>query len=203
MEALKTLASSGDTAGFGVLLGTLNETLARIVEAVRAEFHGRVGYAAGAWEFIDWSPFDIVGTDAYRTAENADTFGAELRALRAHGKPVAATEFGCCTYRGAADLGGEGWLAIDETGDRDRVRDGIVRDETEQVRYFSELLPVFEQEGLDAAFWFTYAGWELTHRPGDPEHDLDIASYGVQAVEEDGTLRRKLVFDAIAAAYHG
>jgi len=29
------------------------------------------------------------------------------------GKPVAITEFGCCTYAGALAAGGAGWLILD------------------------------------------------------------------------------------------
>ncbi|WP_022899919.1 hypothetical protein [Humibacter albus] len=201
LETLKNLADSGDPATFGALLGNLNASLGATVAAVRAEFAGRISYASGPWEFIDWAPFDIIGVDAYRTAENASHFREELRSLRVHGKPIAATEFGCCTYRGAAAAGGEGWLVLDESGDHSRVRRGTVRDEEEQAQYFTEVLEAFEQEELDSAFWFTYAGWELPHRPQEEERDLDVASYGAQAVLEDGTLSPKKVFHAIATAY--
>ncbi|WP_406136637.1 hypothetical protein [Streptomyces sp. NBC_01089] len=49
----------------------------------------------------------------------------------------------------------------------------------EQVRYVDELLTVFEEEGFDAAFWFTFAGYGAPHRAHDPRHDLDMAAYGV------------------------
>ena len=42
----------------------------------------------------------------------------------------------------------------------------------------SELLPVFEEAGIDAAFWFTFAGYGHPHRD-EPRADLDLASYGV------------------------
>ena len=34
---------------------------------------------------------------------NAAAFRDTLRPYLGHGKPVAVTEFGCCTYRGAGD----------------------------------------------------------------------------------------------------
>lgn len=58
-------------------------------------------YAAAPWETVDWTPFDLVGVDAYRAAYNADHFADEMRAHFAHGKPVAVTEFGTCAYRGS------------------------------------------------------------------------------------------------------
>ena len=99
----------------------------------------RITYAAAPWEFVDWEPFDIVGADTYRAAYNAGTFREELREkLRKHGKPgrgdrVART----CAWRGAGERGGMAWL----------VPEDAVRDEGEQVRYFTELLDVFEERG--------------------------------------------------------
>jgi hypothetical protein len=45
--------------------------------------------------------FDLVSVDAYRDAGNAAGYRDALRAYRRFGKPVAVTEFGCCTYRDA------------------------------------------------------------------------------------------------------
>lgn len=187
----------------------MNSFLATTAATVRERFGGRVTYAAGLWEQLDWSPFDIVAVDAYRTAQNAAQYGDELRAQFAHGKPVAVTEFGCCTYRGAADRGGYGWAIIDERTQPPRINGEYVRDEDEQVRYLHDLLAVFEREGVDSAFWFTFAGFSgRTHRP-DPRYDLDLASYGVVKMLPDGAgsghaglgWEPKASFQALAAAY--
>ncbi|GHF29716.1 hypothetical protein GCM10017786_74640 [Amycolatopsis deserti] len=171
--------------------------LGQAAAAVRARFGGPVTYAAGSWEPVDWAHFDIVSVDAYRSADNARTFREELRTYTAHGKPVVATEFGCCTFRGAADRGATGWTIADRaTG---RLAPGYERDEDEQARYFTELLADFEAEGLDGAFWFTFAGYGLPHR-ADPARDLDLASYGVVKLTDAG-LRPKAVFHAMAQAY--
>ena len=85
-----------------------------------------------------------------------------------------------------------------------------VRDEGEQVAYLHDLLEIFEQEGLDSAFWFTFAGYELPHR-SDPRYDLDMASYGVVKILEEGQgsaysglgWEPKESFYALAAAYAG
>jgi hypothetical protein len=117
------------------------------------------------------------------------------------------TEFGCCTYRGAAARGGTGWAIIDRaTG---TLHGEYVRDEAEQAAYLRELLAIFEEEGVDSAFWFTFAGYGMPHRPGDPARDLDLASYGVVKVLEDrrGTAYPGMAwepqesFHALAAAY--
>jgi hypothetical protein len=199
LNALQEMAGSRDRAAFGTLGARLNAAPAGIAAAARQHFGGRISYASGPWEHIDWTPFDIVGADAYRMDGDTAGFREELRGHLRHGKPVAATEFGCCAYRGAGDRGGMGWMVLDESDTR--VREPVERDESEQSRYLIELLEVFEDEGLDAAFWFTYAGWRLPHRDDDLEHDLDLGSYGVQAVLPDGTLRPKEVFGTLAAAY--
>ncbi|GAB2804392.1 hypothetical protein GCM10027176_06670 [Actinoallomurus bryophytorum] len=195
---------SGDPAvraAFGTLTAKVNEFLAEAAAAVRGRFGGQVTYASGTWEDVDWTPFDIVAVDAYRDESNAGGFAGELRRRVTSGKPVVVTEFGCCTYRGAAGRGGTGWMIVDRDAEPLRIDGAYVRDESEQVTYLRELLEIFEQEGVDGAFWFTFAGYGLPHR-ADPEHDLDLGSYGVVKVGEDGVSQKpKEVFHALAAAY--
>ncbi|MCO5994724.1 hypothetical protein [Actinoallomurus rhizosphaericola] len=206
--------ASGDPAVYATMRevpARVNAFFAETVAAARKRFGGRITYAAGPWESIDWTPFDLVSADAYRAAENADRYVEELRALFAHGKPVAVTEFGCCTYRGAAGRGGIGWAIVDRDSDPPRLNGDYVRDEVEQATYLRELLEIFEREGVDSAFWFTFAGYELPYRPDDPAHDLDLASYGVVKVLENGhgtaypdmSWEPKESFHTLAAAYAG
>ena len=110
------------------MLERLNAFLAEAAAGARERFGGRITYASGPWEFVDWSPFDIVGVDAYRADYNAAVFREEVRAHAKHGKPVAVTEFGTCAYRDAGQRGGMAWT----------VPEGAVRDEGEQVRYFTD-----------------------------------------------------------------
>lgn len=159
----------------------MNDFLSRAASAVRPHFGGRLTYAAGPWEFVDWRPFDLVGVDAYRAAYNADTFRSELLGHLAHGKPVAVTEYGTCAYRGAADRGGMAW----------QVPEGAVPDEDEQVHYLRDLLDVFEEVGVDTALWFTFAGFG---RPGDD----DLGSYGVVRMLDEERWEPKRVFRAMA-----
>ncbi|WP_053161322.1 hypothetical protein [Streptomyces caatingaensis] len=59
-----------------------------------------------------------------------------------------------------------------------------MRDEDEQVRYLDDLMTVFEEEGVDTVFWFSFAGYAHPHRPsGGP--DRDLASYGIVEVYAD------------------
>jgi hypothetical protein len=171
----------------------------RLVAAARKAFNGRITYAAGMWEDVDWSLYDIVGVDAYRDAQNAATFGEELAGRLKWGKPVAVTEFGCCTYKGAGDKGGIGWAIVDRSVQPPAIKGTFERDEEEQVTYLREVVEEFDRIELAAAFWFSFAGYELPHRPNDPEHDLDLSAYGLVAMDPDGTnWRHKLAFDALA-----
>jgi hypothetical protein len=202
-----TWSTPDGRAALGAGLARARDTLRTVASRARAVFAGPVTYAAGTWEEVDWEPFDIVSVDAYRDAQNALGFADLVRSYRRFGKPVAVAEFGCCTYRGAADRGGAGWLVVDER--QGAVSGDLVRDETEPERYFEELLALFDRQGVDAAFWFTFAGYELPHRPADPRHDLDLASYGLVAVLEQGRGSRypdlawepKRLFDTLAARY--
>ncbi|MFI7700812.1 hypothetical protein [Nonomuraea sp. NPDC049480] len=169
---------------FAQVMPRFNAYLAEVAETVRPLFGGRVTYACAPWEQVDWAPFDVAGVDAYRAAYNAGNFAEELRAHFKHGKPVAVTEFGTCPYQGAGDRGGAAWA----------VPDGAVYDEGEQVRYFTELMDVFEQEGVDTALWFTFAAYT---RPGAG----DIGSYGVVRMLDDTRWEPKEVFHAMAARY--
>ncbi|GAA0927585.1 hypothetical protein [Nonomuraea longicatena] len=161
-----------------------NAFLAEAVETARPLFGGRISYASGPWESVDWTPFDVVGVDAYRAAYNAGSFVEEMRGHFKHGKPVVVTEFGTCTWRGAAEQGGSAML----------VPEGAVRDEGEQVRYFEELMDIFDKVGMDGAFWFSFAGFEL---PGE----ADMGSFGVVKMLDATGWERKEVFHAMAARY--
>ncbi len=173
-------------AAFGAMAARLNGFLAETAAAARERFAGQLTYASGMWEPVDWQPFDIVATDAYRDATNAERFRAELHKQAVPGKPLVVTEFGCCGYAGAADRGGTGWAIIEADAGPPRLDGDYVRDEAEQVRYLQELHSIFGAEGVDLAFWFTFAGYGMVHRPGQPRLDLDLASYGVVKMLEAG-----------------
>jgi hypothetical protein len=190
----------------------VNELLGKAVEVVRERFGGRIGYASLPFEGVDWTPFDFIVTDAgYRSAETADRFREGIRALVAQGKPVAITEFGCATYKGAADRGARSgeiveWDAATVTATR--LDGDYVRDEDEQATYLRELLDAFDAEGVDTAFAYTFAARYLPHRD-DPREDLDMASCGVVKVLEgrhgrtypDMAWEPKAAFTALADYY--
>ncbi|MEV7425860.1 hypothetical protein [Streptomyces sp. NPDC091212] len=167
----------------------VNAFLGKAVAAVRARFGGRIGYASLPFEGVDWAPFDIVATDAgYRDAQTADRLADGLRALTAHGKPAAVTEFGCTTYRGAADVGGRGdaVIAWDDRARPVRFTSPVVRDEQEQAAYLRELINTFDRSAIDAAFVNTFARYDLPHAGTDDDRDFDKASFGVVKVLDGG-----------------
>jgi hypothetical protein len=179
----------------GDVRARINDFLRRAVDVVRARFGGKVSYASLPLEGVDWAPFDVISTDAaYRTKATAARFRDNIRAFvaqgRAQGKPVAITEFGCTTHRGAADGGGdslvEGAIIVwGDDGRPARLNGEYVRDEEEQATYLSEVLEVFEAEGVDNAFVNTFARYDLPHS-NDPSEDFDMASFGVVKVLGDG-----------------
>jgi hypothetical protein len=169
---------------------SVNAFLAKAVALVRERFGGKITYAAiQHFEGVDWTRFDIVSVDLYRSVEVADRFADGVRAIVAQGKPVAITEFGAATYRGAGDRGARGLEIVEydkDTGAPVRLNGEYVRDEEGQARYLLELLEIFEAGGVDSAFVFTFSLHGYPHRPdGGPREDLDLASYGIVKVLDD------------------
>ncbi|MFD7285913.1 hypothetical protein [Streptomyces sp. NPDC059863] len=166
----------------------VNDFLGKAAALVRERFGGRITYASVPLERVDWTLFDIVSLDLYRTVEMADRFAEGVRDLVAQGKPVAITEFGASCFRGAGDMGARGLEIVEydkKTGPV-RLKGEYERDEAGQAAYLRELLEVFDAEGVDSAFVFIFALYDHVHRPdGDPRDDLDLASYGIVKVLEN------------------
>jgi hypothetical protein len=193
----------------------VNDFLRDAVATVRERFHGKVTYAAIPFEGVDWDLFDVVTLELIRSAEVADRFRDGVRNLVAQPKPVAITGFGTATWRGAGDAAPRSMeiLEHDETtGTPLRLTGEYQRDEAGQAAYLSELLEVFDSEGVDSAFVFLFALYNLPHRPdSDPREDLDLASVGIVKVLDghngrtypDMPWEPKAAFAAIADRYSG
>ena len=193
----------------------LDDFLREAVAAVRERFHGKVTYAAIPFEGVDWDRFDFVTLELIRSAEVADRFRDGVRNLVAQPKPVAITGFGTATWRGASDTAPRSMeiLEYDETtGTPLRLTGEHQRDEAGQAAYLGELLEIFDSEGVDSAFVFLFAIYNLPHRPdGDPRDDLDLASLGIVKVLDghngstypDMPWEPKAAFTAIADRYSG
>jgi hypothetical protein len=92
----------------------------------------------------------VMGGDPERL-ELAAGYAAELGLEE--GKPVAITEFGAATFRGAGDRGARGLEIVEhdkDTGAPLRLDGVYARDEEGQASYLRELLDVFEAEGVDS-----------------------------------------------------
>jgi hypothetical protein len=170
-----------------------NDLLCKAVDVARARFGGKLSYASIPLDGVDWMPFDIISTDAgYRTAHMASGFRENICAFvaqgRAQGKPVAITEFGCAAHSGAGDMAARGISDVvewDDSGRPLRLKGNPTRDEDEQARYITELLNVFESEGVDSVFVYTFARYDLVDR-GKPSEDFDVASAGLVRVLDGG-----------------
>jgi hypothetical protein len=203
-DRLALLASGGAGTDPAEIQRSVNGFLAEAAADARQRFPGRLTYASGLWEDIDWAPFDIVAVDAYRDAGNHAFYPALIGGLvakaAAHGQRFAATEFGCCTYAGAGERGGMGWDVVDETADPPRVRGTYRRSEAEQATYLAELLVTFDECGVDSAFWFTFATFSAVHSD-DPARDFDLGAYGLVKMTGGERWEPKDGFHALAAEY--
>ncbi|WP_406299197.1 hypothetical protein OG948_28535 [Embleya sp. NBC_00888] len=164
----------------------VNDFLGKAAALVRERFGGRITYAAVPLERVDWTPFDIVSLDLYRSAETAAQFAEGVHGLVAsQQKPFAITEFGAACF---GDTGARGLEIVEhdrDTGMPIRLNGEYVRDEAGQAAYVRELLEAFDAGGIDSTFVFLFALHSHPHRPdGDPRDDLDLASYGIVKVLE-------------------
>lgn len=186
----------------------LDALLGKASAVAREHFGGEITYGAGMWETVDWRRFDTVGLNHYRDSTNQRSYGATLEQAKTHGKPVLVTEFGCCGYPGADERGADGDGIVDWTDpERPRVESGHRRDEQVQAHYLGELLDTFATAGVGGAFVFEFSEPSYP-TAAEPEHDLDMASFGVMAVHvrdtEDGvsyTNVPKAAFHEIARRY--
>jgi hypothetical protein len=154
---------------------SLNTFLRKASDSVKEVFHGPITYFSVPLETVEWSPFDFVGTDLYRDARIKDVYGNYVRAFERYGKPVIIGEFGCCTYKGAEKLGGNGFLITigmmeDYLGPAvklppifaqminmiPRVGGHYVRDEELQASEVVDQLRVQDEAGIHGSFVFTF-----------------------------------------------
>ena len=173
-------------ASFGAMPARLNGFLAETAAAARERFGGPLTYASGMWEPVDWQPFDIAATDAYRDATNAERFRAELSkqggpasrwslpssaAAATRARVTAAVPAGRLSSRTPTR---RGWTAT--THATKPSRSGTCRNCTRSsVR---KEWTWRSGSRSRATAWCT--------APGSPRQDLDLASYGVVKMLEAG-----------------
>jgi len=181
----------------------LNPLLAETLRTARARFGGPITYAAGFWEVVDWSGFDIVGVNLYRLGTDHGAYEERVRSLvRSSEKPVFVTEFGCGAFVGADRRGPGSFLAVNWLTDPPRVREGHVRDEATQAAYLGELIDLYADAGVEGCFVFTFSMPEFPHSD-DPAHDLDMAGFGVVKAKADdpAAWAAKEAFHEVARRY--
>jgi hypothetical protein len=164
-----------------VLRERLNAFLGQAAAVARAHFGGDVTYAAGVFEQVDWTPFDIVGVDYYEFHRNRSGHVRELAPYRRWNKPILICEFGCCTYKGAPQRGGSGYDIVDYEHGRPKLVGKPVRSEATQARYIAEMLGVFESQDLLGAFVYTFISPDVPSSK-TPKYNLDTAAFSVVKV---------------------
>lgn len=158
----------------------LHDFIARAARTGRSVFHGPLTYGAAQDDDVDWSLFDVVSVNYYGYHRSRDAYVKELTPYRRWGKPVAVTECGSCTYENAPRDGGMGWHdAVDYTKEPPEIAPGLRRSERAQAAYLLDLFDVFESMNLHAALVYQFVTQDAPHRPDDPRHDLDLASYSL------------------------
>jgi hypothetical protein len=101
-----------------------------------------------------------------------------------------------------------GWQVVDYTTRPPTIAEGLVRSERAQAAYLTEVLGAFESLELYAAMVYEFVTPDAPHRPDDPRHDEDMASYSlVKAVWEtpeapgDWHWEPKRAFQAVAERF--
>ncbi|MCX4880675.1 abortive phage infection protein [Streptomyces sp. NBC_00847] len=163
----------------------LDRFTAKAAAAGRSVFHGNLSYAAAQDDKVDWRLFDIIGIDYYSYFHHHADYVRELRRYLRWGKPLAITEFGTCTYKGAPEAGGMGWDVVDYDKDPQEIKGHLVRSEHTQAAYLVDQLDVFESMGLYAAMAFEFVTPDAPHRTDSPRYDLDMASYSITKTVKD------------------
>ena len=178
----------------------LNKYLEEAIQVARHEFKGKITYAAGVWENVDWSQFDLVGVNLFRNKDNEQSYLSELRKLNHYGKPVVITEFGCCTYEGAEQLGLLGWKIIDYYKNPPRIKGEFKRSEETQADLLSDLINIYDQENIYGAYVYEFIVPQQYYAE-NPMFDLDMASYGIVKVIQDSNNPDRIMWERKKAFY--
>jgi len=177
-------------------------SIKEFVETLRVEasknFKGKITYASLQLEEINWNNFDIIGVNLYKHQWNASAYFNEIKRFKSFGKPVAITEFGTCAYKGASKLGGAAYAVVDYK--TSTIKKGIIRDENEQAEYLAALIKLYSKENIFATFIFDFKEeWKIHSK--NPKNDLDLSSFGIVKVSENGEVIPKKAFNVVRKLY--
>lgn len=161
----------------------LSLALKKIVEAVKENFKGKITYAAGNWEKVDWSLFDIVSDNLYLSRHmSADDYFKILLKLKEHNKPVVLTEFGTASCDGATISGADAWIEVMDNPDIDV-------NEKEQVKGIKIQLDLIKKSDIDGCFVWTF-------------FEPNPKTFGITKFE-NGNIVPKKAFHTISKFYKG
>jgi len=175
---------------------SFDEFLRKAAAIVRSEFSGRVTYAGGMWESVDWSMLDILSINLYKASFNKSFFDSKLKKLVSSGMPVAITEFGCCTFEGADKMGPTGYFVIDYSTTPPVFKQKCVRNENVQAEYILDLLNAYNAAGVISAFVFDFYSEGFLH-DSNPDLDFDKASFSITKHTYQSNWEPKLAFTKI------
>jgi len=179
---------------------SFNKFLKKSVAIVRNEFSGKVTYASAMWENVDWSIFDILSINLYKASFNEYSFDRKLRKLVSSGKPVAITEFGCCSFEGADQMGPTGYFVVDYTTTPPSFSQKCIRNENVQAEYILDLLNKYKMAGVASTFVFDFYSEGFLH-DSNPEMDFDMASFSITKHTNQNKWEPKLAFERIGDYY--
>lgn len=128
----------------------LSSALKKIVEAIKEKFKGKIAYAAGNWEKVNWNLFDFVSDDLYLSRYvPADDYFKILLELKEYNKPVVLTEFGTASCDGATISGADAWIEL-------MNNPKINVNEDEQVKGMEIQLDLIKKSDIDGCFVWTF-----------------------------------------------
>lgn len=179
---------------------TFNLFLKDASSLVKKEFSGKVTYASALWEKVDWLDFDFISMNLYKASFNKSFYNQTLKKLISEGKPVAITEFGCCSYNGADDKGPAGYSVLDTTKTPPVFKEPCTRNEKVQADYILDLLQTFEKEKVSGSFIFDFYSQKLTYSD-NPDNDYDMASFSITKSLGNNKWEPKESFKRIADYY--
>src|SRR5574344_266220 len=160
---------------------TLNKILSNVCHVVRSHFNGTVTYASGTWEAVDWSLFDMVGVDYYRSTQTDKEYTDGIQHYTQYNKPVVVMEVGCCAYEGAAQKGGAGFTVLQGvTADGEGIYEGGVkpkRSEKEQADYDQNQIDLISKTAIDGIFIYVFSFPIMPY--SEIGLDRDMASYSL------------------------
>jgi hypothetical protein len=183
----------------------LNDFLTIANSAARSVFHGQVTYGSLVWEKVDWSLFDYVGVDHYRSTKIEDKYIEMLKPSFSYGKPVVNTGFGYATTHGGPletgflkSAGGGGGQIIDFRSQyfhykipalgrfiKPHLNGEHRRDEAWQAVKLVETLQILDAAGVYGTFVSQFVS-QINPYSDDPRYDLDMAGTGLVKYYEGG-----------------